>query len=483
MMVLFCSKMSPLYIINDWSDINLYFNISKAMCNGQTLYTDVFDHKGPAIFFIYAIGYIISNDTFFGMFIVQCLAWTILSFTAYYTAKLFLDKDYACISALFFLPFFIAHSMEGGSAEEFITVCMAISLYFFIRYFQKPAKHSYKAMMLHGLMWGVVLLTKFNLTIFWVFPLMAIALTLILKKEYKNLIINILFFILGGAIIVTPIILYLTINGAMSDAIDAYITTNTSILSDASTIVKNLLVRFYQRWRFETLDFTLILIGAILFPLKLIKNNIGKIGITASFFALFSAIFMSEGYVYYYSIPYYIYIIPAFTLIITGFKKYLKVNPNLIFAFVIAGVLLGYSINEKNFFGMSKSELFREREPRSVVLQFSKVISKDENPTLLNLGLDNANAIFTYLDLMPNVKYFISPNLTYDRYPAMRDEQTKYIRDGKTLFIVLNEESINYPYFSKLQYLYDNYEVVDSFETFSEWSFRMTTSYLYKLKD
>lgn len=482
-MVFFCSKMSPLYIINDWSDINLYFNISKAMCNGQTLYADVFDHKGPAIFFIYAAGYLISNDSFFGMFVIECLAWIILSFTAYYTARLFLNKIYSLLSALFFLPFFLSHSMDGGSAEEFLAVGMAISLYFFIRYFQNPRKHSYKVMLIHGMMWGVVLLTKFNLTTFWIFPLLAIAIILVMKKEYKNLILNILFFILGGAIVIVPIIIYFIANNALQDAINSYITVNSSVLMDAQAITFYTAVRFYQRLKFETFDFSIILIGAAIFPLVLIKNNIAKLGIMGSFGALFVAIFMSDGYVYYYSIPYYIYVTTAFILTFYLLRKYFKANIPQFFSFILAGMLLGYSISEKNFFNIPKDVLLRKEKPQGTMFQFADVISREEQPTLMNLGLDQVNAVFTYLNLMPNIKYFITPNLGFDRYPDMRNKQTEYIRDKKIMFIVINDESGNYEYFTNLYALNQNYEVVDTSQIFSEWSNRMTTSYLYKVKD
>ncbi|MDR0825520.1 MAG: hypothetical protein LBN74_10530, partial [Prevotella sp.] len=92
LLLFFCSKMSPLYPFNEWSDINLYFNIGKAIFNGKVLYTEAFDHKGPLIFFIYGVGYLISNTSFLGMYIIEVLMWTFMIYAAYFTAKLYLDK-------------------------------------------------------------------------------------------------------------------------------------------------------------------------------------------------------------------------------------------------------------------------------------------------------------------------------------------------------------------------------------------------------
>lgn len=101
-LLFFVTTLSPLYPSNEWSDLNLYFNIGKAIFNAKTLYTEVFDHKGPLIFFIYGLGYLISGTSFLGVYIIFSLLWIIAIFAAYYTAKLFLDQIYSFIVAITF---------------------------------------------------------------------------------------------------------------------------------------------------------------------------------------------------------------------------------------------------------------------------------------------------------------------------------------------------------------------------------------------
>ena len=103
---------------------------------------------------------------------------------------------------------------------------------------------------------------------------------------------------------------------------------------------------------------------------------------------------------------------------------------------------------------------------------------KESKPTLLNLGLDLGSGVFTKANIVPNVKYFISPNLPHSIYPEMRDEQTKYIENKKVQFIILSQFSLNFDYFFNLPALNENYKIVD---TYIEDKFK--TYYLYKLKD
>ena len=475
--VFFCSKMSPLYPINEWSDINLYFNIGKAIANGKVLYLEVFDHKGPMIFFLYAVGYLISNDSFLGMFIIESLAWITLSFTAYYTARLFLDKGYSFLVAVSFLPLFMSHTEQGGSAEEFIAVCIGISLYLFIRFYKDPREHNYRYMFVHGIMWGIVLLTKFTLTIFWIPMLLAIGLILIQNKEYKNLVINIAVFLFGGLVVVVPIFLYFVATDSMANAIEAYITVNMTQAETSDSILVNLIVRFYQRLRFETIEFSILLLGAIAFPLIFIRNIIAKIGLVLGFLLLFAVVFMIN-YFFYYSIPYYIYGILGLIVIAYYLKRYIQIRFAWHLAVFFLFIGLSVSIGEKNYFRLTSRELQRKDPPRGVMFQFADVVSKEKNPTLLNTSLDEANAIFTLANIVPNVRYFLTPNLSYAQYPKMRDEQEKYIENREVQFVVLSSKARNYEHFSSFTPLHENYELVD---TYTEYSY--TDFYLYKLKE
>lgn len=65
LLMFFCTKSSPLYIINDWYDANAYFTMGKGMMNGAVPYRDLFDHKGPLLYLLYGIGYLIDSTGFF----------------------------------------------------------------------------------------------------------------------------------------------------------------------------------------------------------------------------------------------------------------------------------------------------------------------------------------------------------------------------------------------------------------------------------
>lgn len=57
------SGCSPLKVINPYSDINIYLTIGRNILDGGKLYTSLFDHKGPLLYFLYTIACFIFRNT------------------------------------------------------------------------------------------------------------------------------------------------------------------------------------------------------------------------------------------------------------------------------------------------------------------------------------------------------------------------------------------------------------------------------------
>ena len=87
--MLLCTKSSPLYPINDWLDANAFFTVGKGMFNGMVPYRDLYDHKGPILYVLHGIAWMISNKDFFGVWILEIIACYFLLLYSYKTICLF----------------------------------------------------------------------------------------------------------------------------------------------------------------------------------------------------------------------------------------------------------------------------------------------------------------------------------------------------------------------------------------------------------
>ena len=70
-----CSKSSPLFVLNDWMDANIFFTMGKSMFQGRVLYRDVFDHKGPVLYLLYGLGWLLDHTCFTGVWLLEVLAF------------------------------------------------------------------------------------------------------------------------------------------------------------------------------------------------------------------------------------------------------------------------------------------------------------------------------------------------------------------------------------------------------------------------
>lgn len=475
LLLFFGSKMSPFYTSNEWADPNIYFNVAKGMLNGRTLYTEVFDHKGPLIFFIYGAGCFISSTSFFGMFLIQVISWTILLSYVYFTAKLYLNQALSFIISLIFSLFLMKLMKAGGSVEEFILVWECISLYYFIKYFKQISlsAHLPKYMFIHGTLCTMTLLTKINLIMFWFFPLLFIFLTILWHKNFKNFLLNVIYFLSGCAIVALPVIFYLYYNNALEEAYNVYIVLNSKYSQISS--ISGTLILLLSRISFLFIDsFSLLVfpaIGLFYFSIKYFKSKAISLTLILSGISSYITIFMAPMFQYYYPIPFLVFSVLGLIGLFLYLQKYISTRFSIspLILITIISVFLGLSLRLLTNTWVETTIL---KQNKYLTEKLRNEIIKEKHPTLLNLGFGLGNSLFTTCNIVPNVKYFVKPNLSYNIYPQLRNEQTSYIKKKKTQFIVLPyrpykgesyihvENTDEFLYYKNLPVLKENYNLI-----------------------
>jgi len=134
LLFIFSWSTSPLYYVYG-GDSPMFQLMGLCILQGDVPYVDLFDHKGPLIFFVDALGYL-TNLGKTGIFLFQIISATVSIVFFYKLARLFTDSDrkaFIC-AALTLIPFadFIT---EGNQCEEWMVPFVTISLYFLCKYF------------------------------------------------------------------------------------------------------------------------------------------------------------------------------------------------------------------------------------------------------------------------------------------------------------------------------------------------------------
>ena len=469
------SKNSFLYGFNDWEDANAFFTLGKSLFSGKIIYKDIFEQKGPFLYFIYGIGYLISNFNFLGVFFLEIIFSTVFLYYIYKIINLYLDSKYGFIIIPIFTMLLYSSSAfrQGGSCEEFTFPFLAITIYNLLNFIKKD-DIKYSTVYITGILAGLIFLMKYTL-LGINFAFMAyLFFALLRRKQVKKAFISAFIYIGGMLTAFLPWLIYFLCTNSLYSFYDVYIYTNLFAYTKTSvSIIDKILNCFiccYKNLKDIGIHI-LILIGLSLLTILFNKEKRhDKLAIICLF--VFTVLFVYIGGIYfkYYGFPVLLFILFILIFIFKALSKKVNFNGKLFIPIFIISLIASYYISgNTKFIGKDKNEY--------AVYKFKDIIMQEENPTLLNYGWLDCG-FYTVTGIVPNTKYFERQNFEYKNFPENMDEQNKYIENKDIDFVVTAIRSDkDYPV---TKYLDINYNKVMEFKV--DYNYAIETFALYKLK-
>ncbi|NLD99110.1 MAG: hypothetical protein GX640_04490 [Fibrobacter sp.] len=486
--LLLATKSSPLYPFNDWVDSNSFFTVGKGMVHGKVPYRDLFEQKGPNIYLLHALAYLISNKTFFGVFILEVISFSVFLYFGFKILILFVSRIIAL--SVLIIPTAITLNFysftHGDSVEEFTLPLIMIGLYHLIRYL-KDEKYNplpNKVFFWNGLMAGFIFWSKYSLLGFWIGWILVVSLNMIAGKYIKQLIHGGLIF-LGGIIVATiPWFIYFGLNNAIHDWLYTYIFILTNIYP-SDTSLNLWLVHIYQHLlrqiTKDPVNNLLLFSGILIFfiNMKYKISLINKIGILVCISLQVAGLYYGgrgQRYSYLIMAPFLIFL----AIIIADFiKSKISVNTVEKYFFPLKASILFLSLTATLLFNQNTYFLKYDREDL-VQYKFAEIINKSENPTLLNYGTLDIG-LYTVTGIVPNIKFFMKTPLNYELFPLVIDEQNRYIKEGLIEYVVVTSLLIKPIDINDIPYLVENYELIASESQIFEKNENLY--HLYRLKN
>ena len=205
------------------SDRAWFAMCGKSWMSGLTPYVDFTDSKGPLLWAIYGIGYLISPTTLQGLFIFELLVYWATFYFLYKAAMAFVKNQTKALlaSMLCSLLFFPPGIHEEMLVEDYMHAANALSLFVMIRVF-KDGSFQLLYPLLMGLFAGALLMMKYLYFFTLLVPPFAILIYLLFRKDFSRFIKSALLYIGGILIISVPFIIYLHSVGALNAFIGEY---------------------------------------------------------------------------------------------------------------------------------------------------------------------------------------------------------------------------------------------------------------------
>lgn len=467
-----CSKSSFLYPLNEWVDANCFFTVGKSMTNGMVVYRDIFEQKGLLLYVIHALAYLISNDTFFGVFVFEVISATAVMLFAFKILFLYdCNKSAFIFAPLFSAVIYSSHAFcQGDSAEEFCLPFLMCGLYLSLKSLKLKKAFSATQLFCIGVISGCVLWIKYTMLGFFVGFVIMPLIMILRNREWEYLLKCVGFVVLGVAAVSLPVLIYFAVNGAIEDLFRVYFYDNMFLYSDGSQgesflakiygVFLNTAKGVYYAAKKNILPAILILSGLMY---ELIKDGRKML---ANYIALtvFTALFIFGGgrHYDYYALPLCVFSLHGFIFAAEKAEAFLNKKGKGILKISVAFSLILSTALSLLICPNVKSMLVPKEELAQY--KFREIINETKNPTLLNYGtLDNG--FYTVCNIVPNCKYFCNLNLPLDGIKIAQDE---YVSSGRTDYVVTRGK----------KYRFENYSLVSS--ATSDYKGGKRTYYLYK---
>lgn len=223
-------------VLNPWSvklpalDSAVWLRCGVGMLQGDIMYVDMWDHKGPVLFLIHYLGLAMTPHSITGVWIMECISLFAALLGFYFVTSLVTENRLVrVVSVLGSMHGYYYYFAEGDIVEEWALPFIAFSLFFFGRYL-KTSELKEIHIFLTGVFCAISFLLNGNLVSVWGAFVPIIFIKLIVEKNWKHLRKCFIYFLSGLLLVVFITAGVLVIHGALEEFLQAYFGFNNSYI-------------------------------------------------------------------------------------------------------------------------------------------------------------------------------------------------------------------------------------------------------------
>ena len=462
-MTLVICPFSPLYRYCFEPDEICYLVMSRGWLSGKIPYRDLFDHKGPLTYIIYALGLLLGNGANWGVFVIFALI-SAGNFTLIYKIlRIFYDPGRAfSAEAVLISMFFVKRSIlyaTGSKPEHIALLFLLLSEYLIAKRVKERAARekaappetpsaqpllTQKDMYLLGLLAGVVFMIKYNLCAYYLFFIGAYFLWLLVRRspssagvpsdhsdgrdhyarpEHRNLrpfLTSSASFAAGIATIAAPIFLYFASQHALRDFLNVYFAFNLHYAGKGT-----LKLHFFRTWITRHNQILLAVLFAMMCASAIIalitrKKRAHHLILFACGAATYFALTLPQVFTYSFVV-----IIPLYLLAFGVLSDFVLTNLPLRILPVAAGIMTAFVLALLSYTNYKASPSLTS-SPKALERGMSGFYEAHPDAECLYFATLCEHFFYDDPDRVPDFKYFYLPR-AYTR--EMVEAQQSYIAD------------------------------------------------------
>lgn len=429
---LFSTSTSPLMGKPVAGDSAIFQTVGKWWAKGVLPYAELWDHKGPIIFLINAIGYWLT-DSVVGLFMIQVCFLTVTEIIGFVFLKKIYNRHHALGLTFLMICSLSFDYSEGNGTEEYILPFLMISFIHVYRWGnglrENEIEHKPLNAMIYGGTCAFALLTRATNSIGVYIAVMYITLQLIIGKRWKNLLQNIGAFLAGVMILIIPFCIYFGAKGYLYDMWYGTILFNLDYMGNSGpTWINNSLKDKIELFMGIMNAILLLIIGSLMWITNKEDRKKSVLwiitgGVTA--WMLLSG----HGYLHYAIIT-----LPYFVIVLIEIKQ-LKVSKR-IFSIGICSLifitLIGAGVRIKNLKGVY--EYFQNEEKR---IELVNVIPDEDRNSFV--AYNCRTSFYLEENICPKYRFFDLQDWQGKHSAKMKDEINLEFQEGDARWILVKD--------------------------------------------
>ncbi len=445
---------SPIHTFNSHCDYQWYLTMGRGWVAGKIPYRDLFDHKGPITYAVFAIASLFPNAQI-AVWCVEVACVSLFLFFCYKIARKFLSPWLALLVVplmMMVLSSNACRGIEGSCVEEYCLPLFAYGLLCFLDFIMDQRPTTWQRSLALGICIGILFWVKFTLLGFLVVALLIWLIINLKKRQFRTAVCSVLT-MFGGLLIVTiPIIIYFVAVGALKDLFDVYFLVNIgnyrSSWNTSGKVLADIGKSFIYPFTLYLggLFFIFFIFGLLCFIINFWKKKSGWL--------LFINVFLSQlliscccsyiwfGFTFYY-LPLYTYVcfgcvytvkLVAHPLNAVGViiqRNLIKTIGLLIFLGVTFAAIWPFVINTPEI-GRAR-EQYAPLVVADIIAEYNQTMGK--KATVFGYRIADAG-FYNAANIVPEMRFYAQSSFTEEDFPEMFASFDETIREQVCDFVV-----------------------------------------------
>lgn len=426
-LLLFSPYTTPLNPYYGYDD-NIFMIIGQGINKGFIPYKDLFDHKGPILFFIYALADIIAHGKT-GVFVLQIINLYFINLYIYKIAKLYKSNSKSVYLIIFsFFAYFTGTIGEGAMNEEFSLLPLLICFYLALKQISISKENKITLPIyvpfIYGISFAFTFLIRANNSALICGLIIGFTILLFRCKQYKLWFNSILAFLIGFSLVCLPITYYFIKNDAFYDFIYYSFSYNYIYAVEGIKNRSEILIKIL--WLLPTIILSIISYKYFSFRERIII-------VPVLILSLFS-VSLGNSYLHYYTllIP---LIILFFSKIINNMEK-----KKVILIFSLCFIPYAYT-SAKNFAKIFYFDILKSRyEYYKELEKIYNLIPINEKDNTVPIELNYRDyALYSKFRMTPSSKFFFFQNKFSKDLKEVENNILNNLKSSKVNYVLVND--------------------------------------------